>query len=481
MSPLECSECFGDQLLHRTYTWQLTLHSRPNYTRKRDTRSESLEIPINVVLPQSHLRPPWKTRAMQPEGLKCRMEESNAERGTAEPIPRLYNLYSIPRCAQQAALPRLSRRMASQHSYPLNRFSSVPLDPMERPMSQADLELDYNPPRVQLSDEMFVFQDGRWVNENCRLQSPYFSPSASFHHKLHHKRMAKECMLQEENKSLREENKSLREENKALREENRMLRNENKILQVFWEEHKASLGREESRAPSPLLHKDSTSLEVVKKDHVALQVPCGKEDSTLQLLREENRALQQLLEKKQAYWAQAEDMAAPAEESKPALSPHEEPCSPGLLQDQGSGLSSPFEEPKGPPARQEDSKELGALREMVSNMSGLSGEEEAKAGRGLPDGCQPLQLLREMRQALQALLNENWLLQEENRTLQVLRAEHRGFQENKALWENNKLKLQQKLVIDTVTEVTARMEMLIEELYAFMPARSQDPKKPSRV
>ncbi|XP_008967289.1 protein chibby homolog 2 isoform X2 [Pan paniscus] len=421
MSPLECSECFGDQLLHRTYTWQLTL------------------------------------------------------RGTAEPFPRLHNLYSTPRCAQQAALPRLSRRMASQHSYPLNRFSSVPLDPMERPMSQADLELDYNPPRVQLSDEMFVFQDGRWVNENCRLQSPYFSPSASFHHKPHHKRLAKECMLQEENKSLREENK-------ALREENRMLRKENKILQVFWEEHKASLGREESRAPSPLLHKDSASLEVVKKDHVALQVPRGKEDSTLQLLREENRALQQLLEQKQAYWAQAEDTAAPAEETKPAPSPHEEPCSPGLLRDQGSGLSSRFEEPKGPPARQEDSKELRALWEMVSNMSGPSGEEEAKVGPGLPDGCQPLQLLREMRQALQALLKENRLLQEENRTLQVLRAEHRGFQEeNKALWENNKLKLQQKLVIDTVTEVTARMEMLIEELYAFMPARSQDPKKPSRV
>ena len=27
-------------------------HSRPNFTRKRDTRSENLEIPINVVLPQ---------------------------------------------------------------------------------------------------------------------------------------------------------------------------------------------------------------------------------------------------------------------------------------------------------------------------------------------------------------------------------------------------------------------------------------------
>lgn len=25
MSPLECSECFGDQFMHRTYTWHLTL------------------------------------------------------------------------------------------------------------------------------------------------------------------------------------------------------------------------------------------------------------------------------------------------------------------------------------------------------------------------------------------------------------------------------------------------------------------------
>ncbi|XP_074234739.1 protein chibby homolog 2 isoform X1 [Camelus bactrianus] len=456
MSPLECSECFGDQLLHRTYTWHLTLHSRPNFTRKRDTRSESLEIPINVVLPQ---------------------------RGTAEPFLRLHNLYPTPRCARQAALPRLSRRVVSQHSYPLNRFSSVPLDPMERPTSQADLELDYNPPRVQLSDEMFVFQDGRWVSENCRLQSPYFSPSSSFHHKLHHKRLAKECLLQEENKSLREENR-------ALREENRTLRKENKILQVFWEEHQAALGREDSRASSPLLRKDNaSSLEAVKKD-LALQVHRGRESSTLQLLREENRALQQLLEQRKAYWAQPDEKAASAEEIKQVPSPHEEPH--GLLPDQGAGLSSPFEEPKGPLAPQEDSKTLRALREMVSNLSGPPGEEAGKAGPGLPDGSQSLELLREMNQALQALREENQnlqvlreenrLLQEENRALHVLREEHRIFQEeNKALWENNKLKLQQKLVIDTVTEVTARMEMLIEELYAFMPAKNKDPKKPSRV
>ncbi|XP_064229542.1 protein chibby homolog 2 isoform X2 [Aotus nancymaae] len=428
MSPLECSECFGDQVLHRTYTWQLTL------------------------------------------------------RGAAEHFLRLHNSYSPAGCVRQAVLPRLSRRVASQHSYPLNCFSFMPLDPMERPMSQADLELDYNPPRVQLSDEMFVFQDGRWVNENCRLQSPYFSPSASFHHKLHQKRLAKDCVLQEENKTLREETR-------LLREETRLLLKENKLLQVFWEEHKALRGREESRAPSPLLQKNSASPEGVKKDHAALQGPRSKEDSTLQPLREENRALQQLLEQRRTYWAQAEDAAAPAEESKPAASPHEEPHSPGLLQDQGSCLSSHFEEPKGPLATQEDSRVMRTLQEMVGNMSGPSGEEDAKAGPGLPDDCQPLQLLREMSQALQALREENPLLQEENRALQALWEERRGFlEENKALWENNKLKLQLKLVIDTVTKVTdtvtgvtTRMEMLIEELYAFMPARSKDPKKPSRV
>uniref|UniRef100_A0A8C3VMM1 Protein chibby homolog 2 n=1 Tax=Catagonus wagneri TaxID=51154 RepID=A0A8C3VMM1_9CETA len=404
---------------------------------------------------------------VQPEGLKCRADESCVERGPAEPFLRLHNLYSAPRCA------RLRRRVASQHSYPLNRFSSVPLDPTERPTSQADLELDYNPPRVQLSDEMFVFQDGRWVSENCRLQSPYFSPSSSFHHKLHHKRLAKECLLQEENKSLRDENK-------ALRQENRTLRKENKILQAFWEEHQAALGRDDSRASSPLLHKDNVSAVDAAKRDPALQAHRGRENSMLRLLREENRALQQLLEQRKAYWAQPDENAASAEEIKPAPSPHDEPR--GLLPDQGAGLSSPFEEPEGPPGPQDDSKTLRALREMVSTLSGAPGAEAGEAGPGLADGSQFLELLREMNQALQALREENRLLQEENRALHVLREEHRIFQEeNKALWENNKLKLQQKLVIDTVTEVTARMEMLIEELYAFMPAKNKDPKKPSRV
>ncbi|XP_059129305.1 protein chibby homolog 2 isoform X1 [Peromyscus eremicus] len=448
MSPLECSECFDDQLMHRTYTWHLTLHSRPNFTRKRDTRSESLEIPINVVLPQ---------------------------RGTTEPFLRLHNLYSTPRCSRQAALPRMSRRVVSQHSYPLNRFSSVPFDPMERPTSQADLELDYNPPRVQLSDEMFVFQDGRWVNENCRLQSPHFSPSSSFHHKLHHKRLAREHLLQEENKTLRDENRALRDENRALRKENKM-------LQVFWEDHKVTLGHEESQSPSPLLHKDTASQEVVKKDNATLPVQRSKEN-TLHLIREENRALQQLLEQRQAYWAQAEDGGTSAEEGKPTSSPKEEPHNPGLLPDQSPGLSSPFEEPKGPPTAQEDSKTLRALREMVNNLSGPSGEDEGQVGPNLADSAQLMQLLREMNQALQALREENRLLQEENRALHVLRDVHRIFQEeNKALWENNKLKLQQCMVIDTMTEVTARMEMLVEELCASASAKNnKDPKKPSRV
>lgn len=383
-------------------------------------------------------------------------------------------MYSSPRCPRQAPLARPSRRVVSQYSYPLNRFSSVPLDPMERPTSQADLELDYNPPRVQLSDEMFVFQDGRWVNERCRLPSPHCSSPPSFHHKLHHKRLAKEQLLQEENRALREENR-------ALREENRALRRDNKILQVFWGEQKGG-----DPAASP-------ATEPVPKDASpapAPTAPRSAEGSTLELLREENRVLQQLLEHRKAYWAQAEDKPAPAEGSKQAPPAHAEPHGARLLADQGAG----FDELQGPPSPQEDRQTLRALREMVSSLAGPSPEEEeeGKAGSGGPDGGQALELLREMHQALQALRDENQnlqalreenrLLQEENRALHVLRVEHRLFQEeNKALWENNKLKLQQKLVIDTVTEVTARMEMLIEELYAFMPAKSKDPKKPGRV
>ncbi|XP_058897855.1 protein chibby homolog 2 [Kogia breviceps] len=397
--------------------------------------------------------------AVQPEGLKCRVEESNAERGTAEPFLRLHNLYPTPRCARQAALPRLSRWAVSQHCYPPSRFSSVPLDPMESPTSQADLELDYNPPRVQLSDETFVFQDGRWVSENCRLQPPYFSPSSSFH-KLHHKRLAKECLRQEENKSLREENRTLHEENRTLHEENKSLRSENKsIVQVLREEPQAALSSEDGWASSSLLLKDNTSsLEAAKMDP-DLQVHGGRESSTLQLLREENRALQQLLEQRKAYWTQPDEKAA-STEIKPVPSPHEAPH--GLLPDQGAGLPSPFEEP-------------------MSNLPGQPREEAGKVGPGLPDGGQSLEPLREMSQALQALREEKRLLQE-NWVLHVLREEHRIFQEeSKVLWENKKLKLLQKLVIDTVTEVSARMELLIEELCAFMPTRNKDPKKPSRV
>ncbi|NIG60358.1 spermatid associated [Pontoporia blainvillei] len=349
---------------------------------------------------------------------------------------------------------------------------------MESPTSQADLELDYNPPRVQLSDETFVFQDGRWVSENCRPQPRDFSPSSSFHHKLHHKRLAKECLRQEENQSLRSENQSLRAENRTLREEN-------KILQILWEVHQVALGREDGRASSPLLHKDNaSSLEAAKKDP-DLQVHGGRESSTLRLLREENRALQQLLEQRKAYWAQPDEKAA-STDIKPVPSPHETPH--GLLPDQGGGLSSPFEEPKGPQAPEEDSKTLRALHEMLSNLSGQPREEAGKAGPGLPDGGQSLELLREMSQALrkenqnlQALREENRLLQEENRALHVLREEHRTFQESKALWESSKMRLQRKMVIDTVTEVTARMELLIEELCALFPTKSKDPRKPSGV
>lgn len=44
MSPLECSECFGDQLLHRTYTWQLTLVWLFTWDRNNHLRQAGIVI-----------------------------------------------------------------------------------------------------------------------------------------------------------------------------------------------------------------------------------------------------------------------------------------------------------------------------------------------------------------------------------------------------------------------------------------------------
>ncbi|XP_036613888.1 protein chibby homolog 2 isoform X2 [Trichosurus vulpecula] len=426
------------------------------------------------------------------------MKKSTVERGSVEPFLQIHNLYSVPKCPQ-APLPRSTRRTASQHSYPVNRFSSMPIcDAMEHPPSQAELELDYNLPRVQLSDEMFVFQDGRWVSDNCRLQSPHFSPVSSFHHKLHHKRLAKEYILQEENKSLREvnralreENKALREENKALREENKVLSKENKILQAFWEENreenKGELGRVAGVASSVLIQKDNTALQGPKKDSTALQTP-RKESATLHLLQEENRALQRLLEQREAHWPHPEQKTHPHEETKGLPTPQDDVHS--ASRQSGESTIPPCEEPKGPATLQEASKALQSLRELVNNLS--IPLEDVKAVPGLQEEAQSLQVLREMNQALQALREENQslralreenrMLQEENRALELLREEHWTCQEeNKVLWENNKLKLQQQLVIDTVTEITARMRMLVEELYGHMPPKNKELKKPGRV
>lgn len=179
------------------------------------------------------------------------------------------------------------------------------------------------------------------------------------------------------------------------------------------------------------------------------------------------------------------EKTAPAEGDRWAPLLHEEPHSPRLLPDQGPG-----EEPK-PSDLQEDPRTLRALHEMVNNLSSSSRQEESRGGPSLPDGGQSLELLREMnqvRQALQALQEENQnlqapreknqLLQEENRALHVLHEEHRAFQESRALWENNTLKLQQRLVIDTVTEVPTRMQTAGQEQGA---QKAQQGLRPPRL
>uniref|UniRef100_A0A674KFY5 Chibby family member 3 n=1 Tax=Terrapene triunguis TaxID=2587831 RepID=A0A674KFY5_9SAUR len=89
---------------------------------------------------------------------------------------------------------------------PLRRITSIStfylLDHRTR---QAELGLDYGPPRAQLSDAKFVFQDGKWQGESGLSHRPPLLQLFSSHDR------EQSCkVMKKENKALLEENNYLK-------------------------------------------------------------------------------------------------------------------------------------------------------------------------------------------------------------------------------------------------------------------------------
>ncbi|XP_032645894.1 protein chibby homolog 2 [Chelonoidis abingdonii] len=311
---------------------------------------------------------------------------------------------------------------------------------MNHQMQRVEPDMDYIPPRVKLSDETFVFVDGKWVSET------YNRPPFASQQKHYNKKMQNDWTLWEENKALWEENKALRIENKALREENKTLqclRTQNKAIQVIYDETLQQVLQENKPFP------------IFRGRNIGFQA--SQENKSLQVVREKNMALQVLREETQAVPVfQKETEATPIKEE----SKDDSKANP--IQDEskaGSALQ----------------KKSNSVQDIWEESKTVPVQEENKAAPGIQEENVVLQAVQKLNQTLQALLKENQTLLEEKKAIQVLR------EENKVFWEeNNKLKLQLTVVKCTVSEIMARMEILQKELNALSPVQCNEMRKPDR-
>ncbi|KAL8186677.1 UNVERIFIED_CONTAM: hypothetical protein K2H54_004656 [Gekko kuhli] len=322
------------------------------------------------------------------------------------------------------------------------------------------VKMDYIPPRVKLSDDTFVFLDGKWVNESY-IQSG-FSSSPENLQKHTGRKIRSDWTLWEENKALWEENKVLRMENRALREENKALqclRMENKGIQVIYDE-----------SLQQVLQQDKKTLESLPN----LGLPISIENKALQVLREENKALQVFQENNVAFKI-FPDKVFP-EKKKPIPIPvlqkeklpaqllgKEEPAVPetskAVTAQEDSTKATLPQAVKASPEIQEESRTLPVLEKSKIPVSLLEDNEAFLT----------VQKLKKV------LLSLNQALLEEKETFHTLQGE------NKTLWEeNNKLQQQHRATKGAVSKALAQMEALQQELkaIAFLLEAEKETKQP---
>lgn len=301
-------------------------------------------------------------------------------------------------------------------------------------------KMDYIPPRVKLSDDTFVFIDGKWVNETY-IQSAF----SEAHQKHSSKKSHNEWSLWEENKALWEENKALRLENRVLREENKALqclRMENKGIQVIYDEHLQQVLQQDKKPLGSLpaigaLQDgiEKKSLQVLREDNKALQI-FREQNMTLKTFTEEMPTAVLQKEKQSAQLLGKE--SAPVQESSKTMIPE-------------TSKNVFTQVMKSPQEVQEESRSLPI---QLRNKSSLSPLEESEA----------YEAVRKLNQTVLYLLRENHGLVEEKQVLQTVQGG------NKILWEeNNKLKLQQSSIKEAISKIMGQLATLQEELNSFTP------------
>ncbi|XP_010287237.1 PREDICTED: spermatid-associated protein [Phaethon lepturus] len=301
-------------------------------------------------------------------------------------------------------------------------------DLMNQNMQCTEPEIDYIAPRMKLRDEVFVFIDGKWVNE-IYCQPPFASHRKPFSKKAQH-----EWNIWEENRALWEENQVLRIENRMLWEENKALQclqSQNKPVQLIYTD-----------AIQQSLQKENKPLPFFQERNIGFQVSPG--NKALQVAQEKHRVLEDFQQENKTVPIILKDQKVIAvyEESKDASSD---------LQKDTDTITA-VEEGNAGPAPQQEHK-----AEKKSTIPTLSKVKSAPSTQGEHEIIRALQDLYEL---LHIFLKVNHLLGEKQ-GCHILYDVNRSFQE-----DYNKLKLQLNAVKNTVSDITAQMQMLEKELIA---------------
>ncbi|NWI04338.1 SPERT protein, partial [Tichodroma muraria] len=301
-------------------------------------------------------------------------------------------------------------------------------DQRNQSMQHTEPETDYITPWVKPRGEMFVFIDGKWVNDI------YCQPPFPSRQKLFSKKAQNEWSIWEENRALWQENQVLWIKNRMLWEENKALQylqSQNKSVQVIYTDAIQQSLKTQNK-PFPLFQERNTGF----------QFSLGNKD--LQAVQEKNEIFEDF---------QQENKALPVTwKGQKAITVHEESKDTSSDLQKNTNTFTTLEKGNLGPVPQQ--KHGGKRKSTTPTQSKIKSAPSMSAEHEI------LQVLQDLRELLHTFLKMNHPPGEKQGCHNLCDV-NRSFQE-----DYSKLKLQLKAVKNTVSDITAQMDMLEKEIIA---------------
>ncbi|NXR99363.1 SPERT protein, partial [Oxylabes madagascariensis] len=301
-------------------------------------------------------------------------------------------------------------------------------DQRNQSMQHTEPKTGYIIPRVKPRGEMFVFIDGKWVNDI------YCQPPFPSHQKLFSKKAQNEWSIWEENRALWQENQALWIKNRMLWEENKALQylqSQNKSVQVIYTDAIQQSFKNKNK-PFPLFQERNTGF------------PFSLGNKALQAAEEKFKIFQDFQQENEVLPVTWKDQKAITvhEESKDASSDLQKNTD--IVAAVEKGNPGPVPQQK----HEDKRKSTPPTQNKIESAPIMLGEHEI------------LQVLQDLRELLHTFLKTNYP-PGEKQCCHNLYDVNRSFQE-----DYNKLKLQLNAVKNTVSDITAQMDMLEKEIVA---------------